>query len=73
MRVEANISQIELANRMGITQSMLSRLEHGHFRMDITYVLDYLDGIDANPVQIMTDFINAIDWDRPRTRKAISA
>ena len=65
MRVEANVSQAELADQMGITQGMLSNLEHAKTRMDITYVLDYLDGIGTDPVRVMTEFLNAIEWGKP--------
>ena len=68
MRLDANVTQVELCARMGTSQSMLSKLERGVVRMDMTDVLDYLDGIDADPMKFMADFLNAIGWKKARSK-----
>lgn len=53
LRQENEITQVELAARMGTSQSMLSKLERGVVRMDVMDLLDYLAGVEVNPVQFM--------------------
>lgn len=62
MRSDAEVTQVDLSKRIGTSQSMLSKLERGVVRMDVTDVLDYLDGIDADPVDFMVDFLKVIGW-----------
>ena len=69
--MEANITQVELANSMGITQGMVTQLEHLKFRMDITYVFDYLEGIGADPASFMIKFINSIEWKQNYRKEAV--
>jgi transcriptional regulator with XRE-family HTH domain len=66
LRSDAGITQVELAKRMRTSQSMLSKLERGVVRMDISDLLDYLSGIGADPIQFMKDFLELIDWDTQR-------
>ena len=69
MRTDAGVTQIELSARIGTSQSMLSKLERGVVRMDMADVLDYLDGIGADPIDFMKEFLKAIDWKPRRVQK----
>lgn len=66
-REASGITQVELSARMGTSQSMLSKLERGVVRMDITDMLDYLDGIEAEPLEFMRQFLQRIGW--PGTKR----
>jgi HTH-type transcriptional regulator / antitoxin HipB len=50
VRKGQGLTQTELANRMGVTQSMVSRLENGHPRMEAQTLLDAFDAL-ATPLQ----------------------
>ena len=63
-REKAGITQIELAKRTQTSQSMLSKLERGVVRMDITDLLDYLRGIEADPVKFFAAFVQEVGWKR---------
>ncbi|NKF24546.1 helix-turn-helix domain-containing protein [Solimonas marina] len=62
LRNEADVTQVELAKRMGTSQSVLSKLERGVVRMDLMDVLDYLDGIHADPRQFLDIFLGRIEF-----------
>lgn len=57
-RNEAGVTQVLLCQRMGTSQSMLSKLERGVVRMDLSDLLDYLDGIGANPSVFIATFVD---------------
>jgi len=57
-RVSANLTQVEVAARVGTSQSMLSKLERGVVRMDMIDVIDYLRAIEADPVEFMALFLS---------------
>nr|WP_299689728.1 helix-turn-helix transcriptional regulator [Hydrocarboniphaga sp.] len=65
-------SQTLVAERMGTSQSMLSKLERGVVRMDLSDLLSYLDAIGKDPLEFITDYLHAINW-RPTRRKPAAA
>lgn len=60
-REKANVTQVTLAERMGTSQSMLSKLERGVVRMDMTDLLAYLDGIGMDPVRFMRRYLRRVE------------
>lgn len=48
-RASAGLSQVEAARRCGITQSTLSKIEAGDYRLHPAMVLKLCDGLDLNP------------------------
>ena len=56
-RLEMGVTQVDLSKRIGTSQSMLSKLERGVVRMDIVDLLDYLDGIGADPREFIAEFL----------------
>lgn len=70
-RRNADITQIALAERMGTSQSALSKLERGVVRFDVMDVFDYLSGVGVDPVQFL-----ALYWastSRPPSKKVSAA
>jgi transcriptional regulator with XRE-family HTH domain len=63
-REKANVTQVTLAARMETSQSMLSKLERGVVRMDMTDLLGYLDGIGMDPVRFMKRYLQHIHRSR---------
>ena len=55
-RDAANVTQSELAKRMGTSQSMLSKLERGVVRMDLLDLFAYLDAIAIDRVAFVREF-----------------
>lgn len=65
------LSQVEAARRCGITQSTLSKIEAGEYRLHPAMVLKLCDGLDLNPAV-------AFAWPRAileiaRSRKSAAA
>lgn len=48
-RAKAELSQVEAARRCGITQSTLSKIEAGEYRLHPAMVLRLCTGLDLNP------------------------
>lgn len=55
-RESAQLTQLEVAHRMGTSQSMLSKLERGVTRMDLLDLFAYLDAIKADRVAFVRKF-----------------
>lgn len=68
-RERGGVTQVELAKKMGTSQSMLSKLERGVVRMDLMDLLSYLRSIDADPIEFVREYLNAIDWALPSNQK----
>jgi transcriptional regulator with XRE-family HTH domain len=55
VREVAGVTQAELANRLGITQSALSKWERGERRMDIIEVRNYCLAMEIDFLAFITD------------------
>lgn len=55
---QAKISQEELAKRLGMKQSYVSKTEIGERRLDIMELLEYCNAMDL----CLTDFIFRLEW-----------
>ncbi|WP_341921761.1 helix-turn-helix transcriptional regulator [Hydrocarboniphaga effusa] len=64
----SGVTQVELAERIGTSQSMLSKLERGVVRADLADLFDYLDGVGHDPRVFIDEFIKKIGWPKPRRR-----
>ena len=60
IREAREVVQIDLAKSMGMTQSMLSKLETGVTRIDLPELLSYLDALDQNPVDFLRAYLKRI-------------
>lgn len=52
-RIDAGISQYELADRLGVDQSYVSKYETGRRRLDVIEFLRIVTAIDVDPVAIL--------------------
>lgn len=57
LRESKNVTQVELAQRLGKPQSYVSKIEILERRMDIIELIDWLNVLNEN----ITDFINQRD------------
>ena len=57
-RQEAGLTQVELAERLSLTQSMLSKMERGELRIDIVQLRTICQALDFP----LTDFVDR--WER---------
>ncbi|PTU27725.1 helix-turn-helix domain-containing protein [Stenotrophobium rhamnosiphilum] len=67
-RIASGITQVELSKKTGTSQGMLSKIERGVVRIDMADLLDYIDGIGADPIAFMTSYLKAIGW-KPSGKK----
>ena len=49
-RVRANMSQLDLADRLGVVQGTLSRIESGHVPLTVEAFLRIAEAIEVDPV-----------------------
>ncbi len=64
---QVNISQVELAKRLSMKQSYVSKTETGERRLDIMELMEYCNAMDL----CLTDFIFRLEW-RLSSAKLIS-
>lgn len=62
--------QATVAEHMGTSQSMLSKLERGVVRMDLADLLSYLDAVNKDPVEFVSEYIKAINWPTSKRRSS---
>jgi transcriptional regulator with XRE-family HTH domain len=55
VRRQANVTQLELAARLGKPQSFVSEYERGQRRVDVVELLVIARAIGADPVEIFAD------------------
>lgn len=60
-REEAHLSQIQLAEKLGVQQSTISTWEKGHARPNIPQLLDLAKAVGAD----VTAFLNAVEAETP--------
>lgn len=60
VREEREVVQKQLAKKMGMSQSMLSKLENGVTRIDLPELLSYLAALDADPVDFLRAYLKRI-------------
>ena len=55
-RARAKLTQVEVAKRMGTTQSAVARLESGHFRPSMRSVERYADAVGVRAVVRLEEY-----------------
>jgi transcriptional regulator with XRE-family HTH domain len=53
VRVQAGVTQRELARRLARAHSYVSRIEKGDRRLDVPEFIQWCDVLDADPVEVM--------------------
>jgi len=54
-RDHAGLRQIDVARRLGLHQSYVSKVESGERRLDVVEFLRYARAIDADPIRILRE------------------
>ncbi|WP_159726087.1 helix-turn-helix domain-containing protein [Methylosinus sp. Ce-a6] len=56
-REEANLTQAELGQRLGATQSFISKCERGERRLDVVEFVEFVRAMNADPSAVFARFI----------------
>jgi transcriptional regulator with XRE-family HTH domain len=56
-RTSAGLKQIDVARRLGLPQSYVSKVEQGERRLDVIEFLEFSRAIDADPVGLLRKII----------------
>jgi transcriptional regulator with XRE-family HTH domain len=59
-RRKANMTQVELARRLGKPQSVVSGYENGRRRVDVVEFLSIVRALGANPVGVFAEIVRSI-------------
>jgi transcriptional regulator with XRE-family HTH domain len=59
-RLRANITQVELANRLGKPQSVVSEYENGRRRVDVVEFLLIVRALGADPVEVFAEIARSV-------------
>nr|WP_279291133.1 helix-turn-helix transcriptional regulator [Pseudomonas sp. S25] len=57
-RIEAGLTQKELATKLGRPQSFVSKTENAERRLDVIEFMDLCQGLDADPHQLLVRLEN---------------
>jgi len=52
------LTQVELAKRLGLPQSFVSKYETGERRLDVTEFIEIAKAIEINPLALLTDYMH---------------
>ena len=69
LRMVCQISQQELARRIGISQTHLSNLERNHVNINLKLLLRIANVLEC-PLEIFLDTNAALDWGKEQAEKA---
>ena len=58
-RHEEQLTQEELASRLGRPQSFVSKYERGQRRLDVVEFIDVCEALNQNPVHIISSVLDA--------------
>ena len=67
IRLKAGISQVDLADRLGVPQQYVSRFENGETRMDIAQLWFYCNAVGAS----FSDFCKKLERDLAGRRRSV--
>lgn len=56
-REAAGLTQVELAARLGATQSFVSKCERGERRIDVVEFVEFVRAMGAEPVKVFAVFL----------------
>lgn len=69
LRMACELSQQELAERIGISQTHLSNLERNHVNVNLKLLLRIANVLEC-PLEIFLDTNAALDWGKEQAEKA---
>ncbi|WP_312412152.1 helix-turn-helix transcriptional regulator [Comamonas sp.] len=56
-RKRTSVSQVELAQRLGNTQTFVSRCERGERRIDAVELTEFAEAFGAPPLEILVEYL----------------
>jgi len=59
-RLNAGVTQVELAARIGVTQSVVSKMETGERRVDVIETLEICDALGASKEDFLKTIVRTI-------------
>jgi transcriptional regulator with XRE-family HTH domain len=62
-RKKNDVTQAEVAKRLGRPQSFVAKVENGERRLDVVELVSYARAIGAEPLAIMREIVEAVEKD----------
>lgn len=69
-RKRRNLSQVELASRLGNTQTFVSKCERGERRIDLVEFVEFAESIGVSPTDLMADYLDRRAGQTPMRKKS---
>ena len=69
LRMACQVSQQDMAERIGISQTHLSNLEHNHSSVNLKLLLRIANVLEC-PLEVFLDTNAALDWGKEQAEKA---
>ncbi|MBJ2286060.1 helix-turn-helix transcriptional regulator [Pseudomonas sp. MF6755] len=57
VRKRHNVSQVELAERLGNTQTFVSKCERGERRIDVVELVEFAEALGVPPLELVGEFL----------------
>lgn len=69
-RKQADVSQVELAERLGNTQTFVSKCERGERRIDAVELVEFAEALEVSPQDLLAEYLEQRGSLRsPKTRR----
>jgi len=56
-RKRADVTQLDLATRIGNTQTFISKVERGERRLDVVELVEFCEALGLNPLDLLQDYL----------------
>ena len=56
-RKRAGVSQVDLAERLGNTQTFVSKCERGERRIDAVELVEFAEALDVKPLELLGEYL----------------
>lgn len=66
LRASSGLRQTDLAERLNVPQSFISKLESGERKLDILEFIVYCETFNMNPIEIFTKLVNLVHETKPK-------
>lgn len=71
VRKRVGVSQVDLAERLGNTQTFVSKCERGERRLDVVELVEFAEALGVPPLELIEEFLEKrCTGASPKTRKA---
>ncbi|WP_122425604.1 helix-turn-helix domain-containing protein [Pseudomonas viridiflava] len=70
-RGRVGVSQVDLANRLGNTQTFVSKCERGERRLDVVELVEFAEALGVEPLDLLSEFLTKRGKEvSPKTKRA---